>query len=134
MNWAWHVTRVAAAMTAATLLCLSETPACSQQAKNFAFTGAGALSCAQFGQFYKASPDYNEMLYFTWAQGMMSGLNLAIAARGAPFSNLALWDNARQTQHIRAYCSNNPLAFYSRAVIDLFDAMRREQGLPDWRG
>lgn len=134
MNWAWYATRVTSVVAAAaTFLCVSEMPACSQQAKNFAGTGAGALSCAQFGQFYKESPDYVETLYFTWAQGMMSGLNYALAARIMPMSNLASWDNARQTQHIRAYCSESPLAFYTQAAIDLFDFMRREQGLPDWR-
>jgi hypothetical protein len=38
--------------------------------------GDGMDSCAVFAQEYAANPDAAENVYFTWAQGFMSGLNL----------------------------------------------------------
>ena len=40
--------------------------------------GAGAQTCGQFAHDYAADPQ-RENLYFEWAQGLMSGLNLAAA-------------------------------------------------------
>jgi len=103
-----------------------------QQPKRYAFMGAGVSSCAQFGDDYRRNPTDFESLYFAWAQGMLSGLNARLLFSNND-TNLAWWDSAQQEQHIRSFCSNHPLSSYAEAVFDLFDAMRQEQGLPNWR-
>jgi len=133
MNSTWYVILAAEFVGTAAILCVPVTHVYSQQIENFALVGAAAQSCAQFGELYKKSPADAEVIFFTWAQGMTSGLNMSLPSRNSPESGLVLSDNERQMEYIRAYCFNSPLAFYGQAVLDLYDAMRREQGLPDWR-
>ena len=38
--------------------------------------GGGAFTCSEFGKEYKEDPE-SEHMFFTWAQGFMSGLNAA---------------------------------------------------------
>jgi hypothetical protein len=128
-----HAVRIVARIVAVVLIVLLDRGAYSQQPKNYAGTGGGARTCAEFGQLYKQYPTDVETTFFHWAQGMMSGMNLVLSAHNQQTTNLALRDPPNQMEHIRVYCSQNPLAFYTQAVLDLYDAMRREQRLPDWR-
>lgn len=118
-------------VTAAPLVALGSSGYC--QSKNFAAIGGGGLSCAQFGEEYKRDPEDIEAIFFHWAQEMMSGVNMVLFARGKKMTNLAIWDTQHQREHIRIYCAGRPLVPYGRAVIDLYDTMRLQQKLPDWR-
>jgi hypothetical protein len=105
----------------------------AQQPRNYAATGGGTRSCAEFAEAYKQYPADTEGAFFIWAQGMMSGINFVLSIRNQDTTNLARWELQRQMQHIRQYCANNPLRYYLEAVVDLYDTMRREQYLSDWR-
>ncbi|MGO8920470.1 MAG: hypothetical protein ACLQJR_31635 [Stellaceae bacterium] len=104
--------------------------ASAQQPKDYAEMGLGVNSCATFGAMYKNDPSAAETAFFTWAQGFMSAMNLVLLGRDhEPSTNLALWDRERQRQHIRSYCAANPSLAYDEGVFDLFDSMRKEQGM-----
>jgi hypothetical protein len=45
-------------------------------ASELTIMGFGVDSCAGFGEIYKTAPHDAERLYFGWAQGFMSGINL----------------------------------------------------------
>jgi hypothetical protein len=125
--------RIVVSITTATPIIILAGAAYSQQATNAGAAGAGGTSCAVFGDGYKKWSNEIEGTYFQWAQGMMSGMNFIIYARKQTTTNLNTWGMERQMQFIRLFCANNPLVPYNFSVISLFDTIRQEQGLPDWR-
>lgn len=87
--------------------------------------GAGTLSCARFAEHYRLNPEQNEDFYFSWAQGLMSGLNMANPRLRPPLPvrDLAAWTTERQKQFIRDYCDRHPLQLYTEAVIELIKSL-----------
>jgi hypothetical protein len=69
---------------------------------------------------------------FSWAQGFMSGVNSAPMLSGQGTDLAASATNVQQA-FIDQYCDQRPLATYVQAVLSLYDTMRSEQGLRDWR-
>jgi hypothetical protein len=85
--------------------------------------GAGAESCGKFGELYKQNPKETEWVYFTWAQGYMSGANAGLTALSGDrklFHDLSSIPLYQQMAELRAYCNKNPLADFSSAVVDLW--------------
>lgn len=83
------------------------------------FMGAGAVSCGEFAESFRRSTN-SETLFFTWAQGYMSGLNLALKTAGKPIRDLRAREANIQKQTIRSYCNSHPLDVYMSAVNALF--------------
>jgi hypothetical protein len=81
--------------------------------------GVGVMSCAEFGRLYQLSPENTELVFFSWGQGYMSGLNISATGRGFTARDLA-GDIGQQKQEIRRYCANNPLKNYMDAVFDFY--------------
>ena len=77
--------------------------------------GAGTYTCAEFAQQYKESPQFVETLYFSWAQGFMTGQTL-----GARIKRDLGGDIETQKGILRKYCADNPLKSYGEAVVDLY--------------
>jgi hypothetical protein len=82
--------------------------------------GLGTRSCAKFAADFKADPETWETLYYVWAEGYLTGFNLAQAAHGQasdlnPFGRNEKW----RRESIREYCDQHPLAPYSQAVANL---------------
>jgi len=99
----------------------------------FFITGPGLATCGQFGE--ESARDVKiEAFFFSWGQGWMSAANLFLATRAGKSSttDLSAIGVEEQMLHIRAYCQENPAKYYEAAVIDLYDSMRRSQGLPGW--
>jgi len=99
----------------------------------FSITGPGLATCGQFGQ--ESARDVKiEAFFFSWGQGWMSAANLFLSATAGKSSttDLSAISLEEQMLHIRSYCEENPFKYYSAAVIDLYDSMRRSQGLPNW--
>lgn len=84
--------------------------------------GLGATSCADFAFQYRQNPEMWELSYFTWAQGYMSGLNIAGMGNGNRPRELA-GDYPVQKQRIRGFCDRSPLKNYMDAVIDLWKSL-----------
>jgi hypothetical protein len=113
-------------------LLLSVVATCSPSlADELAWSGSGATSCAAYARSVQISGDYRQ-LFFPWAQGFMSGLNTSLLPLKLQ-TNLAGRSTDDQQAHIDSFCDHHPLAAYVDAVLALYDQMRHEQGLPDWR-
>lgn len=97
-----------------------------EEEKRYITAGAGGVSCAQFAEYYAKNPTDFERHFFTWAQGFMSGLNVAQYGEAArtgktrQFRNLASKSVEGQMAYIRTYCDEHPLAGYDQAVSKLF--------------
>ena len=81
--------------------------------------GVGANLCAQFSRAYAENPTDVEALYWSWAMGMMSGMNLATIANSNTFRDLTA-DEDILRRATRGFCTAHPLARYSGAILDLY--------------
>ena len=106
--------------------------AASGKDERAAHIGPGAQPCSQYAQDVRAQGKSARMFYYTWAQGFMSGLNTAPNVLDKPADLFGRSIDA-QLSYIDQYCDQHPLGGYAQAVIWLYDAMRKEQGLHDWR-
>jgi hypothetical protein len=87
--------------------------------------GVGTHSCAEFAKLYTSNPSVAEDIFFTWAQGFMSGLNASSWAEtgtyrsieGTPSEMVAL------KVHIRSYCDVHPLGQYVSAILDVYNSL-----------
>jgi hypothetical protein len=84
--------------------------------------GIGSQTCGQFAQDY-AKQVSAEIVYHTWAQGLMSGLNAAHIAEKQPIRNLGASDISIQQRRIREYCSAHPLDQYVLAVLTVYGGL-----------
>lgn len=81
--------------------------------------GAGADLCAEFNKAYAADPKGAEDMHWSWAMGMMSGMNFATVANSNVYRDL-IADPDIMRRAIRAFCVAHPLTTYSGAVLDLY--------------
>ena len=88
-------------------------------AEQYQIMGAGTRSCAVFARTYKDKPKTADMIYFSWAQGYMSGVIRAARAdnKASRPANLNAMSIAAQQKFIREFCDRNPLKDY-RAAVD----------------
>src|SRR4026208_1573045 len=95
-------------------------------AEQYQSMGAGTKSCAVFARTYKDKPKTAEMIYFSWAQGYMSGVNVAagINNRDVRSANLNAMPVTAQQRYIRDFCARNPLKDYRDAVDALLGEIR----------
>jgi hypothetical protein len=114
----------------ALLLALISFPRLSTGAEKAGWIGPGTVSCADFGRACRDDPKNAENLFFSWALGFMSGLNTELLNRGETDLNELPMD--KQKEFIRAECKAHPQAAYFAAVFDLYNRMRRDQGLPSY--
>ena len=93
-------------------------------AKDFAGAGAGAATCAKFAKAYAAAPQVTEDLYYSWALGFLTGLNVENPA--PRFAVLNATSRHVQIGEIRDYCNRHPTAQYIDAVINLYLSMPKK--------
>jgi hypothetical protein len=65
------------------------------------------------------APEYTELVFFSWGEGYMSGLNISAMGQGFLARDLA-GDTNQQKQEIRLYCADNPLRNYRDAAFDFY--------------
>ncbi|HTK85850.1 MAG TPA: hypothetical protein VL625_12275 [Patescibacteria group bacterium] len=83
--------------------------------------GAGAFTCSEFGKEYQTDPE-SEHMFFTWAQGFMSGMN---AAGGfGHVRDLGSKPVVDQEEFLRKYCDDHPLSTYAVAVSKLYVTLK----------
>ena len=85
--------------------------------------GAGTLTCAKFAQLYAGDPDHAEFDFYSWAQGFMSGLNLANAHGGQRMRDLNAMLQAEQEDYLRRFCDQHPLQGYIEGVLALYASL-----------
>jgi hypothetical protein len=86
--------------------------------------GAGSTSCGDFADHYRSDADFTGVLFFTWAQGYMSGLNVGPLSTTDNSANLNSIPAEQQQQALRTYCNDHPLARYFEAVRDLYGHLK----------
>jgi hypothetical protein len=94
-----------------------------------AWAGPGITTCADFQNAYHDNADL-ENLFFSWALGFMSGLNTSLMGHGE--TNLHGLSENSQKQFLRSTCGAHPHDTYYGAVFDLYNRMRKDQGLPSY--
>ena len=80
--------------------------------------GVGVTTCAEFLQKYRADPELAETVYFSWAQGFMSGWNFELLNLKRPIRDLS--SQSMEQQQVRSYCSQRPSATFSEAALKLY--------------
>lgn len=86
--------------------------------------------CADFEKACQGNPDKIENLFYSWALGFMSGLNAGLAGNGE--TDLHGLSEQVQKQFLRSTCKAHPRGEYVGAVFDLYNRMRKQQGLPSY--
>ena len=87
--------------------------------------GPGATTCAQFSNMYRANSGIEDM-FFTWAQGYMSALNMNVVASKLPPRELA-GGAADQKRALRSYCTENLQKNYIDGVIELYKRLPHQK-------
>jgi hypothetical protein len=95
-------------------------------------TGIGSTSCAQFANLYKESPEGTESVFYSWAMGVMAGMNISLREERANLQPHNFGSKA-QKGYLRRFCEDSPSALYVEAVRDLYAVLRRKQSLPPWQ-
>jgi hypothetical protein len=85
--------------------------------------GVGMDSCSTFAAAYKRQPKFSEDLYFAWAEGFLSGLNLEATADYLPARNLASIQADSAKVEIRSYCDRHPREPYFGAVVAIYNSL-----------
>jgi hypothetical protein len=91
--------------------------------------GAGVTSCGELAWIYREIPDKAadvELNVLTWAQGFISGFAAAREHDDAVMRNLHSMSVDGQTQWLRSYCNNHPLAQYGDAASALYFKLKWE--------
>lgn len=94
--------------------------------------GIGNTPCDEFAALYRDAPEETESVFYAWAMGVMSGLNVSLREERANLvpHNFGAED---QKSYIRRFCDRRPADLYVDAVLELYAALRRKQSLPPWQ-
>lgn len=84
--------------------------------------GVGAEICAEFNRV-AAKPEM-EAIFLSWAQGMISGWNLALIDDHSQTVEMAALTSDEQKTVLRDYCRDNPKKKYIQATIALMNRFR----------
>ena len=80
--------------------------------------GVGLETCGEFASLYRRVPNITEQS--SWAQGYMSGMNMASLAHGDISKNMGAMAIDEQERTLRECCNDHPLTAYYKAVTDLY--------------
>jgi len=94
---------------------------CSAPARSepMAMAGVGSVTCSKFAQDFRRSTD-TEVVYFTWAQGLMSGYNVSLLVAKDNARDLLAKPLDEQKAYLRSYCDRHPLQDYYQAVLNMY--------------
>jgi hypothetical protein len=115
----WHMRVIVIAL----IYFATATNGFSQDQKLGTIAGAGATTCGEFGEYYRNNPTTTMASYLSWAQGFMSGQNIARSVLKRQTHNLGGLSISEQAAKLRAFCNQKPLAEFGTAVEALFDEL-----------
>jgi hypothetical protein len=96
--------------------------ATAEQREALIITGVGSTTCAVFAQNYKRNPKLSDLAYGTWAEGMITGMNVA-KPDGTKTRNAAAHSSAELAAWNRHYCDEHPLALFAQAIIAYYSQL-----------
>ena len=85
--------------------------------------GPGMQSCGEFSRLYATNPTATEDVFYTWAQGFMSALNLSFVSTTGAYRFIDPDGMAGYKLRLRSYCDANPPSQYVQAVMDLYNSL-----------
>jgi len=85
--------------------------------------GVGTYTCAEASRAIRGDHSL-DLLYFSWAQGWMTGWNLAQMNANLPTVDLTALSLENQRAFIKAYCVQHTNGLYMDAVYKLYQAMK----------
>ena len=85
--------------------------------------GPGMLSCGEFSRAYATNPTATEDLFYTWAQGFMTALNLSFVSTSGAYRSIDANSVTAYKLRLRAYCDAYPPSQYVQAVLDLYNSL-----------
>jgi hypothetical protein len=83
-------------------------------------TGAGVVSCSEYGKADRSDPNYADDFFLSWALGYMTGVN---TSNKDASSDLSAMTSDEMMRYLRRYCDAHPLADYGDGVRDLLNAL-----------
>jgi hypothetical protein len=95
-------------------------------AQSGAMRGVGTGSCGEFAKAYRTNPQLAEVVWGTWAQGLMSGMNLQLAIDGKRMRLIPPPDQG-ESAHFRQVCDSRPLAPFYDVVFNYFNSLPLSQ-------
>jgi hypothetical protein len=97
------------------------------RADEAALKGFGSGTCADYANAARLDQTEADLMFFTWAQGYLSGVNMERLLKRQPVLNLSddHYQNAAQLTFLHAYCNQHPLAPFMTAVLALSQDMWR---------
>jgi hypothetical protein len=105
---------------ASVALLLAAAPAAAEPA---AGQGVGAYTCAEAAR--AARDDHQlDLIYFSWAQGWMTGWNLAQLDQHQPTADMTALSLPDQRAFLENYCARHADGLYMEAVYKLYQAMK----------
>jgi hypothetical protein len=109
----------------ALMVAVCVTPSPSNAAESGGY-GVGMQTCGEFAKAYVAHPGVTEDLYFTWAQGFLTGLNFMATVVKQPAREIKGGD-ARSVKsyqsYVRSFCETHPLSGYYEGVAQLWRSL-----------
>jgi hypothetical protein len=114
-------------LISAPLLALAAVPAyakspSSQAVTNTAFiVGPGGETCKAFTDLHKEAPEFSKAIFFSYAQGFMTALNMSRSLNGLPAHTLKGLGPDDQMAHLVYYCGNHPIENFISAINSLYD-------------
>ena len=101
-------------------------PGLASSTEQFTISGAGTSSCGEFLE-HQNDPTMKDV-HITWAQGFLSGFNIAEARAGKELVGLP--DAATISLYIVNYCTKNPLERPMGGAMSLYRELRARQSEP----
>ena len=95
-------------------------PVAAEPAAGF---GVGTYTCAEAAKAVRGDREL-DLLYFSWAQGWMTGWNLAQMNASLPTVDLNTLSVTNQRTFIKTYCALHANGLYMDAVHNLYESMR----------
>ncbi len=92
--------------------------------------GAGTAKCSDFLKFYTSGSNTDVLVFLSWAQGYMSGLNAADMRYGGHGRDLSSISTEDEQQFLRDYCAEHTGDDIASASINLYKQMRPPRTTP----
>jgi hypothetical protein len=105
-------------------LSVGKTCAASVPSSGVLVQGPGTETCAEVAQYYRQDPKLAKALFFSWAQGFLSGVNMSSLPVTA---NVGAMTVENQEAYLREYCETHPLMHYVEAVMALYTSLPKSQ-------
>jgi hypothetical protein len=119
------------------LLALAAPPAyakspSSKLVTNTAFiVGPGSETCKAFTDLHKKAPEFSKAIFFSYAQGFMTALNMSRSLNRLPAHALKGLGPDDQMAHLVYYCGNHPTEDFISAINSLYDDLPEIEAVKD---